>query len=67
VAVTDLDDVELLHDAAVKPEFLLLEFLKDKPTEIDGQHVKESLIVIDISFSGGDFVCHATDIAFRLE
>jgi len=36
MAVTDLNDVELLHNATVKRKLLLFEFFEDKPTEVDG-------------------------------
>ena len=67
MAVADLDDVELLDDASVQSQLLLLELNQDILAEVQAEDVEELLLCLQITLETLQLVLHLTHIVGILE
>ena len=65
--VANLDDVELLHDALVKRQLLLLDLGNDIAAQVNSDEVEQVLVGLDVAFSTLDRVGHSADVVLVLK
>lgn len=67
MTVADLNDVELLDDAAIQHKFLLLELRQDCATKVDPQYVKQLVKGFYLAIVPFDITLHVTDVVAAFE
>lgn len=67
MTVANLNDVELLDDAAIQHKLLLLEHRQDCAAEIDSHHVKQLGKSLDLAFVPFHIALHGANVVSVFE